>query len=136
MQNENIIILIGQVGNTPEYKNHNGTKVAKFPLATTNKWKDKKTNEIKEKTTWHNIVAFGFHADYVRDYVVKGAQTYVNGSQDNFVFEKEDGEKIYGHQVVVNRVSADRYEKKPDKNNNSNNSTPPPEFPDIPDDMK
>lgn len=136
MQHENVLILIGRVGNTPEFKNHNGTKVTKFTLATTRKWKDKDSGEIKEKTIWHNIVCFGAQADYARDYVVKGAECYVNGEQDNYVFVKDDDTKVYGSQVNASKVSANRFEKKAsgdDQNNQPQDQPPiPEEFPNNP----
>lgn len=131
MRSENIIILIGRVGKTPDYKVHGDTKVCEFSLATTKTWKDKKNNdELKEKTTWHNIVCFGSNAEYARDYVKSGAECYVNGEQDNYTFKKNDGETGYGSQVIASKVSANKYEKKPDDGKSTSNPpTPNPEFP-------
>jgi len=76
----NKVILIGRIGKDPDIKTFdNGGKMAKFSLATTEKWKDKTSGETKERTEWHNIVVNGKGADIVEKYVKKGGQLYVEG---------------------------------------------------------
>ncbi len=128
MRHENLIVLIGNVGTKPELTQHGDTKITKFSLATTRKWKEK-SGDLKEKTTWHQIVCFGKNAEYANEYISKGAQCFIKGEQDNYVFDKDDGSKGYGAQVIANTLSADKYEKKV-----VNQSTPvsnTPEFPEI-----
>ena len=56
----NKVILLGNLGKDPEIRSmSSGNKVASFSLATSKRWKDKGTQEQKEKTSWHNIVVFG-----------------------------------------------------------------------------
>jgi single-strand DNA-binding protein len=65
--------LLGHVGKEPEFKfTPNGTAVASFSIATTEKWKDKQ-GQPQEKTEWHNVVAFQKLAEIIRDYVKKGS---------------------------------------------------------------
>ena len=56
----NKVILIGNVGKDPEIKNiqNFNSEVATFPVATSEKWKDKNSGKIQEKTEWHKIVIF------------------------------------------------------------------------------
>lgn len=75
----NKAILIGRVGKDPEFKSGNSGNVARFPLATSESWKDKNTGEKKETTEWHNIVAFEPLVNVVRDWVKKGDKLYIEG---------------------------------------------------------
>ena len=77
----NKVLLIGRLGADPEVKQMvNGKSVARFSLATSNTWKDKKTGEKKEKTEWHRVVIFNEGlVKVVQQYVKKGAQVYIEG---------------------------------------------------------
>jgi single-strand DNA-binding protein len=66
-------------GAKAETKNlRNGTPVTKFSIATKRSWKDE-NNEWKEKTQWHNVVAFGKGFAQLADRLVKGAHVLVQG---------------------------------------------------------
>jgi single-strand DNA-binding protein len=56
-----------------------GVPVAHFSLATTETWKDKVSNERKERTEWHKVVAFNKLATFVGNYIVKGRLILVEG---------------------------------------------------------
>jgi single-strand DNA-binding protein len=57
--NFNQLTIIGHIGRNAEIKQlPNGTPVTKFLVATTRSWKDDK-GEWKDKTQWHNVVAYG-----------------------------------------------------------------------------
>ena len=91
----NKVILIGRIGKDPDIKTFdNGGKMAKFSLATTEKWKDKTSGETKERTEWHNIIVNGKSADFVEKYVKKGGQLYVEGGIRYREYE-QDGQKKY-----------------------------------------
>ena len=48
----NKVTLVGNIGRDPEVRSfQNGSKVCNLSLATSERWKDKETNEPKEKTT-------------------------------------------------------------------------------------
>ena len=56
----NKVILLGNVAKDPEIKaTQNGSKLASFSIATSKRWKDKQTQEYKDKTEWHKVVIFG-----------------------------------------------------------------------------
>ena len=55
----NKVILIGNVGNDPEIRSfQNGGRVCNLSIATSDRWKDRETNEQKERTQWHRVVVF------------------------------------------------------------------------------
>ena len=77
----NKVILLGRLGADPEIRvSQDGNKIARFSIATSESWKDKNTNEKKDKTEWHKIVIFSPGlADVVEKYLKKGALVYVEG---------------------------------------------------------
>ena len=55
----NKVTLVGNVGNDPEIKTfQNGNKVVNISLATSERWKDKETGEMKSNTEWHRVAIF------------------------------------------------------------------------------
>ena len=101
MASLNKVQLIGNVGRDPEivyFKS--GDAVAKFSIATTEKWKDKTSGEQKEKTEWHNVEVFGGTVEVVKNYVEKGKQLFIEGQLQTDTYEK-DGVKKYATKVVV-----------------------------------
>ena len=76
----NKVILIGNLGKDPEVKyTPQGTAVAKFSLATNERYKDK-AGEWQDRTEWHNLVAWARTAEIVGEYLKKGRTVYVEGS--------------------------------------------------------
>ncbi len=77
----NKVILLGRLGADPEVRvSQEGNKIARFSIATSESWKDKNTNEKKDKTEWHKIVIFSPGlADVVEKYLKKGSLIYVEG---------------------------------------------------------
>lgn len=105
MSSLNKVILIGNVGKEPEVHVVNSDrKVAKFSLATSEKWKDSK-GEIQEETTWHNIVMWGKQADVVEKYVKKGDKLCVEGKIKNRKYTANDGTEKYITEVVVDNMT-------------------------------
>jgi single-strand DNA-binding protein len=102
----NKVILLGNVGKDPEVNFlPSGSAVAKFGLATSDRFKDK-SGEWQDRTEWHNLVAFGKVAEIIRDYVKKGAKLYVEGSLRTSSWDdKTSGQKRYKTEVIVNDIS-------------------------------
>ena len=98
----NKVILIGHLGKDPELKyTPAGRAVAQFSLATNERWTGQ-DGQKNEKTTWHNIVAWGKQAEVMKEYLRKGSQVYIEGRIDNRSYEKKDGSgKAYISEVVV-----------------------------------
>lgn len=98
----NEVTLIGNVGSDPEVKFFDsGSQVAKFTLATSEKYKSK-TGEKQEKTQWHNVVAWSGLAKLVESYVKKGSKLYIRGRLEYEQWEdKKTGEKKSKTNIVV-----------------------------------
>lgn len=80
--NLNQVILIGRIGKKPVISKtqHDDKKIAKFSLATSEHWKDKETQERKEKTEWHTVVVYSSKiAEVIENFVDEGALVCVEG---------------------------------------------------------
>jgi len=101
----NKAILIGNLGSDPELKyTPGGQAVANFSLATNERWTGK-DGQKNERTTWHNIVAWGKQAELAKEYLRKGRQVYIEGRIDNRSYDKKDGSgKGYISEVVVQTI--------------------------------
>ncbi len=99
----NKVILIGNLGRDPEVKyTPSGTAVAKFSIATNERFKDK-SGEWQDRTEWHNIVAWQRLAEIAGEYLKKGRSVYVEGRlQTRSWDDKESGQKKYMTEVVAN----------------------------------
>lgn len=81
MASVNRVTLIGHLGADPETRyTPSGDAVSNIRIATTDRWKDKQTGEMKEATEWHRINFFGRLAEVVGEYLKKGSLVYVEGS--------------------------------------------------------
>ena len=104
----NKVILVGNVGKDPEVKyTPSGTPVAKFSLATNEKYKDR-SDEWQERTEWHNIVAWQRLAEIVGEYVKKGAKLYIEGKLQTSNWEdKHSGDRKYRTEIVARDLVSD-----------------------------
>jgi len=80
MASLNKVLLIGNVGQDPDVRySTSGMPVARFSLATNERWTARGSSEPQEHTEWHTIVSFGSLAERVKEYVAKGRQVFVEG---------------------------------------------------------
>jgi len=104
--------LIGHLGADPEIRYMpDGTATATVSIATTDKWKDKTTKEVKEKTEWHRVVFFGKLAEVVGEYVKKGSQIYVEGKLRTRKWTDKQSIERYTTEIIGNELQM--LDKKP-----------------------
>ena len=100
----NKAILVGRLGRDPEVRyTANGTAVANFTVATSERWKDKNSGDMQERTEWHRIVAFGRLGEICGEYLAKGRQVYIEGRLQTRSWE-QDGVKRYTTEIVANEM--------------------------------
>ena len=99
----NKVFLIGNLGRDPEVRTTpSGQSLAKFSLATTDRWKDREGNR-QERTEWHNIICWGRQAEIAGQYLTKGRQIFVEGRLQTDSWEdRESGKKMYRTEIVCN----------------------------------
>lgn len=100
----NKVTIMGRIGSEIETKNVANNYVAKFSVATSEKWKNK-AGEKQEKTSWHNITAWGNIAKVVSQYSGKGKRVLIEGKIDYRTWDKTDGSKGYATDIIANNVS-------------------------------
>jgi single-strand DNA-binding protein len=99
----NKVMLIGNVGKDPEMTyTPNGNAVTRFTLATNRRWKDKTTGEMKEETTWFNIVAWERLAETCSQYVHKGSKLFVEGRFTSRDYTDKDNVQRRIFEVIIN----------------------------------
>ena len=97
----NKAILIGRLGRDPEVRYaQSGTAVTTFTVATSERWKDKNSGEMQERTEWHRIVAFGKLGEICGEYLTKGKQVYIEGRLQTRSWE-QDGVTRYTTEIVA-----------------------------------
>lgn len=105
----NRVQLIGNLTRDVEVKQiPGGQTVATFGVATNFSWKDQ-SGEKKDKTEFHNIVAWGKLAEICGQYLKKGGKVFVEGRLQTRDWEAEDGTKRYRTEIVAeNMIMLDR----------------------------
>lgn len=95
----NKVILIGNLGADPEIREMgDGTKMAKFSIATTEKYKNKQ-GELVSNTDWHNIVLWRRTAEVAEQYLKKGDSVCIEGKIKTRSWEDENGVKKWATDI-------------------------------------
>ena len=103
-------MLIGNVGAEPEIRYLAGAnpqdniKVASLRLATSERYRDRTTNEVKETTEWHSVSAWRGLADIIEKYVHKGTQIYVEGRIHTRTWTDRDNNTRYSTEIVADSL--------------------------------
>lgn len=105
MAGVNKVMLIGNLGKDPEVKYlEGGVAVAKFPLATSESYKDK-TGKKVDQTEWHNIVLWRGLAEIAEKLLKKGAQVYIEGKIRTRSWQDKEGNKRYTTEIVGDNLT-------------------------------
>ncbi len=105
MASINKVIIVGNLGRDPEMRTFpSGDQVANVTIATTDKWKDKQTGEMKEATEWHRVVFNGRLAEIVGQYLRKGSQVYVEGSLRTRKWTDQSGVEKYSTEIRADQM--------------------------------
>lgn len=105
----NKVILVGNLGKDPEVRmTQDGTKIVNLSLATSEQWRDKETQERKERTEWHRVVIFNDKLAEVADkYLRKGSKVYVEGQLQTRKWTDQSGQERYTTEVVLSRFKGE-----------------------------
>jgi single-strand DNA-binding protein len=105
MSSLNKVLLIGRLGQDPETRYlPSGEAVANISLATSERWKDKQSGEMKEQTEWHRVNFFGRLAEIVAEYLKKGALVYVEGQIRTRKWEDKEGQTRYTTEIRASEM--------------------------------
>jgi single-strand DNA-binding protein len=93
-------MLIGNLGKDPDVQFLEGNiAVAKFPLATTETYKDR-TGKLVSQTEWHTVVLWRGLAELAQKYLHKGSLIYVEGRLRTRSWEDKEGNKKFATEIV------------------------------------
>lgn len=91
MNGVNRVTLVGNLGKDPDVKQlENGSKVAKFSLATNETYTNKNGEKVT-KTEWHNITLWRNLAETAEKILKKGAHLYLEGKLRTTSYTDKDG---------------------------------------------
>jgi len=105
MASVNKVLLVGNLGADPEVRYlPSGDAVANIRLATTDRYKDKASGEMKESTEWHRVSFFGRLAEIVNEYLKKGSSVYIEGRIRTRKWQAQDGTDRYSTEIVAEQM--------------------------------
>lgn len=105
MASINRVILVGNLGKDPEIRHtEGGVAVARFPIATSESYKDKTGNKV-ERTEWHNIVAWRGLAEVAEKYMKKGQSVYIEGKIRTNNYQDKEGIQRYSIEIVADNMT-------------------------------
>lgn len=100
MAYENELRLIGNLGADPEVVPLENGIIAKIRVGQTKKWRDRGTNEPRERTDWFYIDVFGQNAKFVAEYFQKGMLVQVKAGIRTRTWD-DNGTPRYVLDIVV-----------------------------------
>jgi single-strand DNA-binding protein len=93
--------IIGRVGRDPEVRYlTSGDAVVNVSVATSERWKDKQTGEVKEATEWHRVNFFGRLAEIAGEYIQQGTLIFVEGKIKTRKWTDKDGVERYSTEIM------------------------------------
>lgn len=105
MASVNKVIIVGNLGKDPEMRTFpSGGRVCNVTIATSERWKDKQTGEMKEATEWHRVVFNDRLAEIAGEYLRKGSQVYVEGSLRTRKWTDKDGIEKYTTEIRADEM--------------------------------
>lgn len=103
MASFNKIVIVGYLGKDVETRYLiDGTAVASFSVATTEKYK--KDGEWQEKTLWFKVNVWGKQGEACAQYLAKGAQVFIDGRLSQSEYTDRDGNTRTSLEVRANDV--------------------------------
>jgi single-strand DNA-binding protein len=101
----NKVMLVGNLGRDPEVRSmQSGDKVCNLSVATSERWKDRNSGEMQEKTEWHRVVIFDQKLIEVAEkYLQKGAKLFLEGQLQTRKWTDQSGQEKYTTEVVLQR---------------------------------
>ena len=101
----NKVILVGHIGNKPDGRyTSSGMSTANFSLATNETCIDSE-NKRKDRTEWHNIIAWNKLADFSKEYIIKGQLIYIEGSLHTNTWVDKDKITRKKAEIICNSIT-------------------------------
>ena len=86
-------VVVGNLGGDPELRYlQSGQAVCNFSVAVSERWRDRNTNEQRERTTWYRVAAWGGLGETCNQYLARGRQVMVVGNVQARGYINNNGE--------------------------------------------
>lgn len=100
----NKVTLIGNLGDDVKlHRFDDANCIGRFPVATSESYTAKETNERVTQTEWHNVVVRNKLAEICDKYLSKGDKVYIEGKLKTRKWN-DNGQDRYTTEVVANQV--------------------------------
>ena len=102
----NKVILIGNLGKAPETRTlESGVVMSRFPIATSETYKNRKSGEKTNHTEWHNVVLWRRLAEVAEKYLNKGDKILIEGRIRSRSWEdKESGQMRFITEILADKM--------------------------------
>ncbi len=98
-------IIVGNLGGDPELRYmQNGRAVCNFSVAVSERWRDRQTEEQREKTTWYRVAVWGNQAEPCNTYLARGRQVMVIGNVQARGYVNNNGEAAASLDLTAREV--------------------------------
>ena len=110
----NKVILMGNLGKAPETRTlESGIVMCRFPMATSEIYKNRKSGEKTSHTEWHNVVLWRKLAELAEKYLNKGDKILIEGRIRSRSWEdKESGQMRFITEILADQMQMIGTEKK------------------------
>ena len=116
-------MLIGHLGDDVKITQFDGGNcIGRFPIATSETYKNKQTGEKVSNTEWHTIIVRNKAAEICEKFLKKGDRVYVEGRIKTRKWQGDDGKDRYSTEVHVNDFTF--LTQRNDSNQTSNQVSP------------
>lgn len=97
--------ILGNITRDPESRTTtSGQNVVSFSVATSRRWKDQTSGELKEAVEYHNCVAWAKLAQTISTYCHKGSKVYLEGRLQTRSWDDPTGVKKYRTEIVTDSL--------------------------------
>jgi single-strand DNA-binding protein len=100
----NRVQLIGRLGRDPEGGQSGKGSYATFSLATHEYWTDRGSGELMDHTEWHQLICYDRLAEIALEFLTKGSEVYVEGSQRAKHWTDKDGIAQRGLEIRIDEL--------------------------------
>jgi single-strand DNA-binding protein len=99
----NKVILVGNLGRDPEVRmTQSNQKIVNLRIATSERWRDRQSGEMRDRTEWHSVVIFNDNiAKVAEQYLKKGMKVYIEGQLQTRKWQDQTGNDRYTTEVVL-----------------------------------
>ncbi len=104
----NKVFILGNLTRDPELRyTAKGTAICTFGVATNREWTAADSDQVREDTQFHNIVAWGKLAELCSQLLYKGRRVFIIGRLNTVAWDdQETGRRTYRTEIVCEEMIA------------------------------